>query len=359
MSQSLDYSLDTYEDRLALVNDILQTTPQEQLTTNYIGIMTDYLLFVADKNQTKKERKTEKSIITKNREITVQKRQISYEGLSENLETGEEGLYNMIRNDKNMILDPKDRISRKDIAEIPGLQENLDIISRLAAQLEDCAVPANKYSLKQQIISKYQEQYIIRSSYRPAVARGRACNHIKNIAHMPIPENVSVREDGTVYSDALVNLYNPQHISFLLCNYPQLKQESWDDLHSDMRFLLIDLENLAEKVLLENHTMLYSLLIYKIDGRTNAEIASLLEAQYGVRHTEQYFSALWRKKIPKLLAEQAQKDWLIWYFSNIEYGEWKKCGRCGEYKLAHPMFYSKNSTSKDGYYSICKQCRNS
>ena len=78
--------------------------------------------------------------------------------------------------------------------------------------------------------------------------------------------------------------------------------------------------------------------------------------QQNVQHNEQYFSTLWRKKIPRLLAEQAQKNWLIWYYTNEEYGEWKTCGRCGETKLAHPLFFSRN-TSKDHYYSICKECR--
>ena len=65
-----------------------------------------------------------------------------------------------------------------------------------------------------------------------------------------------------------------------------------------------------------------------------------------------------RKKIPKLIADAAQKDWLVWHFTQEEYGKWKKCSRCGEIKLAHNMFFSKNNTSKDGFYSICKACRN-
>ena len=45
----------------------------------------------------------------------------------------------------------------------------------------------------------------------------------------------------------------------------------------------------------------------------------------------------------------------------IEYvkpGKWKKCSRCGQIKLAHNNFFSKNKTSKDHFYSICKCCRN-
>jgi hypothetical protein len=58
------------------------------------------------------------------------------------------------------------------------------------------------------------------------------------------------------------------------------------------------------------------------------------------------------------LADQAKKDYLNWYFTIKEKGKWKKCSRCQEIKLAHNEFFSKNNSSKDGFYSICKCCRN-
>ena len=99
-------------------------------------------------------------------------------------------------------------------------------------------------------------------------------------------------------------------------------------------------------------------MIYKIDGKTNADIQELLYKAHGVKHSLEYISSLWRNKIPKLIAEQAEEDYLIWYYTTQEKGKWKKCSRCGQIKLAHNRFFSKNKTSKDGYYSICKCCRN-
>lgn len=74
---ALDYTLKTQEERLKCVRETIETTSQENLDANYLRVMTDYLLFAADRNQTKKEKKKERSIITKNREATVNKRQIS------------------------------------------------------------------------------------------------------------------------------------------------------------------------------------------------------------------------------------------------------------------------------------------
>ena len=94
------------------------------------------------------------------------------------------------------------------------------------------------------------------------------------------------------------------------------------------------------------------------DGKQNIEIQELLYEKYNIKHSLEYISSLWRNKIPKLIAEKAQEKALIWYYTEIEKGQWKKCTRCGQIKLAHNKFFSKNKTSKDGFYSICKCCRN-
>jgi hypothetical protein len=39
--------------------------------------------------------------------ITVNKRETSFEGLAEKFENGEDGIYNLMTNDKNMIFTPK------------------------------------------------------------------------------------------------------------------------------------------------------------------------------------------------------------------------------------------------------------
>ena len=66
---ALDYTLKTQEERLKCVRETIETTSQENLDANYLRVMTDYLLFAADRNQTKKEKKKERSIITKNRDF--------------------------------------------------------------------------------------------------------------------------------------------------------------------------------------------------------------------------------------------------------------------------------------------------
>ena len=72
-----------------------------------------------------------------------------------------------------------------------------------------------------------------------------------------------------------------------------------------------DLDNLIEKTLKDTYPLYYKLLIYKIDGKSNADIQILLEQEFGLTYTVEYLSSLWRNKIPKLLAEKAKEDYLI------------------------------------------------
>ena len=183
-------------------------------------------------------------------------------------------------------------------------------------------------------------------------------NVTKSFSKLQLDGKITITEDGQVKSTELVSLFDQKHVSALLCNYSKLKEDAWSKFSSDSYYLMEDLDNLIERTLKDKYPLYYDLLIYKIDGKQNAEIQKLLEEKHGIKHSVEYISSLWRNKIPKLIAEQAENDYLIWYYTNIEYGKWKKCSRCGQIKLAHNNFFSKNKTSKDGYYSICKDCRN-
>jgi len=79
----------------------------------YLEILADYLILCMEK-QEKKERK----ILTDNRLVTVNKRETSFEGLVSQFENGEDGIYNLITDNKNTIFQPKVTITKKDLEEI-------------------------------------------------------------------------------------------------------------------------------------------------------------------------------------------------------------------------------------------------
>lgn len=346
---SLDYKLETPQERNELVKKIIDNTPPDKLTNRYIEILTDYIIFAMDKEERK-----QKKILTDNRMVTVNKRETSFEGLVGKFENGEDGIYNMIANDKNIIFMPKITITQQDIEEIPGLKDLRAAIEQVEAEVKK-ATGRRKYLLKKQLIEMRQDQYVLRSAYRQPIY---CMNVVKSFNKIDLHENVTITEKGEVKSDGLLSLFDPVHVSALLCNYSRLKEDSWGNFYGDSYFLMEDLDALIEQTLKEDYPLYYDLLIYKIDGKQNAEIQNLLSVKHGVKHSLEYISSLWRNKIPKLLAEKAQENYLVWHYTMREKGKWKRCSRCGQIKLAHNRFFSKNKTSKDGFYSICKACRN-
>lgn len=347
ISSKLDYKLQTPEERVALTNKITSESPS--LSNKDLELLSDYIISALPKDE-KKDRK----ILTDNRLVTVEKRETSYEGLVGKLENGEDGIYNMLSDNKNQILTPKVSITPEDcaaIADLRLLKEQIDIV----AEAEKKATGRKKYLLKKQLIEMRQDQYIIKNAFKKPIYAFHTCKSQHNI---DLAETVVIGADGSVNAHGVLSLLNPEHVSALLCNYSNIKQDCWDNFSSDMFYLMKDLDDLVTEVLEKDYPLYFDLLVAKIDGLQNIEIQKQLEETYGIKHSVEYISSLWRNKIPKMIAEKAQEDYLVWYYTNIERGKWKRCSRCGQVKLAHNRFFSKNSTSKDGFYSICKCCRN-
>lgn len=346
----LDYTVQSPEERNKIVTKIVETLPPQKLTNGYLEVLANYIIYA----KTKEERKRQDSVNTDNRLITINKRQTSFQGLVGKFENGEDGVYNLFTEDKNIIFTPKISITEEDLAEIPALRQLRTAIE----QVENAAKTARgkrKYLLKKQIIQMRQDQYVIKTSYKQPIF---CLNAVKNFSSMSFDDNISISQNGKIKDKSLISFMNPKHVSALLRNYSRLKEDCYGKFYTDGYYMMESLDKLVDKALKEKYPLYYSLLIYKIDGKSNLEIQDLLKKEHGIRHSVEYISSLWRNKIPKLIAEQAEIDFLHWYYLEKEKGKWKKCSRCGEVKLAHNKFFSKNNSSKDGFYSICKQCRN-
>ena len=344
----LDYTITDPQERNQKVHEIVNSVSPEKLTPYYLEQLTKYLTETP-------ENKKEKKILTDNRMITINKRETSYEGLVVKLENGEDGIYNfMTGGDKNILLVPKIQITEDDIATIPGLKELREEIKKVEIR-QRAARGKQKFLLTKQLIEMRQDQYVLKSSYKPPVAMMKVT---KSVNQIDLDEHITVDKNGDPVSDCLVSLFDPHHVCCLLCNYSKLKEDCWGHFDSDWWYLMEDFDNLSERALKEDYPILYDIMIYKIDGLQNKDIAARIKQDYDVSYSVEYLSAVWRKKIPKIIADKAKEEWIVWHYTYEEKGKWKRCSRCHEIKLAHPYFFTRNKTAKDGWYSMCKCCRN-
>ena len=348
-----DYKLNTPEERVDLINEILKNTPSEKLTKKYLEKMADYLLLGYEKDKTVKKDGKDK-ILSENRKNYIYEREISLEGLAYSFNNnadggsnlGEDGIYNLINDNKNILLVPKNKISDDDIKNIPGMKELTETIRGLEEKIKNTKDGKQRKSLKDNIIALYKDRYVLRASHKGHI---NCINPTKSMYKLDLYENITLDAEGNLKVDANISLLIPEHVSYILCNYSKMKENSYDKFESDIYYMLIHLENLVDKALKEKHPLYYDLLIYKIDGMQNLDIQRELEHKYQIRYSVEYISSLWRNKIPKLIAEQAQTDWIVWHYTEEEKGYFKKCSRCGQIKLAHNRFFSKNQSSKDNF----------
>ena len=343
----LDYSLQSPEERAKLVEQILEENPEP--SDKYLEVLTDYLVLCMEKQE-----KKEKKILTENRMTTVNKRETSFEGLVSQLENGEDGIYNLVNEDKQTIFQPKVTITKKDLEEIPELRQLREAIEVWETKLQS-AEGRDAFIIKKALIELRKDQYLIKNAYRvpvqiTSVVGAKTPVKLEDTTHefdkdgYPIPEGVS--------------LMNPEVCSAILCNYSQLYQNGWGSFDNDTWYLIESFDKISSKALAD-YPLYERIVQYKIDGLQNIDIQKRIEKEFGIKHSVEYISSLWRNKIPKLIASTAEDEFLDYYYQEIEKGKWKKCSRCGQIKLAHNKYFSKNKTSRDGFYSICKECRNS
>ena len=322
----LDYSLDSVEDRKKLVEKILEEEPNTN--PEYLA---NYLIMCMEKQE-----KKEKKIITDNRQVTITKRETSYEGLVDKMESGENALYHMARSDKNILFQPKKSITKEDYAAHPELRHIKEAIDTLKKQQTTGRIG---YFRKKALIELYKDLYLAKKELEPPVLPSA-----KIITRYP------KKLEGLSLSD-------PEVVSNILCLYSKLKEEAWGNFDGDLWYLMTSLDDLMDKCLSDN-PYYETIVRMKIDGCTNLQIQEELQKTLGLKPTQEYISTLWRNRIPKYIADFSSKQHMTWLYKHTDQPNWKRCSRCKQYKPALPIFFSKNKTSKDGYYSLCKDCRN-
>ena len=296
----LDYSLKTLEERKALVNQILEENPHPN--AKYLEILSDYLVFcMTDEEKDKKE------ILTTNRMSTVNKRETSYEGLVDQFENGEDGVYNLLSNEKNIIFRPKNRITEKDLEEIPELRDQQKVIAFWEETVKKCE-GREKFIAKSALIEARKDQYVIRSARKPIMGMTNKTNMPKYIYHIPLAEEITFDDQGYCVPHG-VSLIDPNVCCAIMCNYTALANVARNNIDSDLYYLMEEFKDVSKRALAD-HPVYQTIMKDKIAEMQNIDIQQDLISTFGVHHSLEYISSLWRKKIPAVIASQAEDDYL-------------------------------------------------
>ena len=256
----LDYSITSPEERNELVKQILAENPEPN--EKYLEALADYLVLCMEKQE-----KREKKILTENRLATVNKRETSYEGLIEQLENGEDGIYNLMGdNSRNTIFQPKITITKKDLEEIPPLRDLRESIKRWEEKLKT-AEGRDAFIIKKALIDMRKDQYIIKEAFRKPIKLSKT-THVKFPIHLD--DSFSFNENGFVIPEG-ISLCNPKICSIILCNYSKLREDGWGDFEGDLWALMEDFDQVSNAALAK-YPLYEEIVIDKIDGLTNLEI---------------------------------------------------------------------------------------
>lgn len=207
--------------------------------------------------------------------------------------------------------------------------------------------------IKKALIEMRKDQYLIKQAYQRPIMFNKITRGSK--FYTPLDDHSFM--EGPEVNIKGISFMDQDVVMAVLSNYSKLKEDSWDNFSGDVWYLIQDFENLTDRALADS-PILMRIVELKIDKKQNSEIQKILQEEFDTTYTVEYLSALWRNKIPKKIAEQAKEDYLFWYYTSHDY-PMKRCTRCGKTKPAHNQFFSRNKTAADGWYSICKCCRNS
>lgn len=150
-----------------------------------------------------------------------------------------------------------------------------------------------------------------------------------------------------------LDLTNPTHIYHILKLYCDLLKSSYGDPNSQMKHILLTIDELAIKA---NFTdVQFFILNHKICHWTNDRICAALEKEFGVKYTSNYISTIFSQTICGKIADMAKLQKKEQDNLNNP-AAWKKCTCCGRKLLRDTYFFVRKSGTKDGLAARCKDC---
>ena len=159
---------------------------------------------------------------------------------------------------------------------------------------------------------------------------------VKKQLQMPIIWKAPLKDNGSADYDEL-DMFDKNVVKMLLQVHKQV------DLQDDLSCILVDLDNLINKIKFTERQ--YEVLELWRNGLTIENISKEL-------HVIQSTVSITLDRAIDSIIKQYEKEYEEWYYLNIRKGTYKKCSKCGEVKLISQ--FSKNGNRLRGN---CKDCK--
>lgn len=348
MPDRFDYSERDPKGRVRAVEEALKGPAPSRAQ---LSAMADYLLFVSDSGSTMGERRREYPILTRNRSATIAKREVSAESMRVDGMPVEDTLSSLASDAPPESLGPRRQVPVGECGPDWRVEENGRTVESLKGQA-DRADGRRRFELKRQVISTYRERAAIRESAFPTIP-------VVSRSACPPDAPSALSDDVVLDPQTLVprgrrglTMCDEPCVRALLSDYRALSALSAGDGRSDVAAMLVDLDDALDAIY-GNDAVMRLLIDLKKDRCSDADVAEEMARRLGVHRTEKYWSQQWRLYVPRAVCDRARRLWLLRHW-----GKWKICRGCGRALPAHPMWFTRN-TSRDGYYSRCKDCRRS
>lgn len=288
-----------------------------------------------------------------NGRMAINKREISYEGMVSTDGDGVSRLEKEIKSGKNIKKKPRMQIEKRDLQEIENIRELQNLIEYIKYKLMPIEDNISKRRFYMRLMRELRgEQIAIKKMIRKPIEFKNILGD-KTVIDFDNDTGYYIDGDLVEVSENRIDLSNPKHIYELIEHYSGLKESSYEDLNSDVRYMLDILDEIVERVELRSFER--DVLIMKIDGLIAEDILEQIQIKYGLVWSEPYLSKLYKQVIPRKIAEEFERSYGDWFFMT-KVGLTKKCNKCCKIKPVNRHHFNKDKKGKDGFKSVCKEC---
>lgn len=356
MSDSLNYELDSVEDRVKLVNEIL--VKNDKMLENYYSdyynphINQDGLL-------------SEDSRMGKNLEaLATYLLNSKDEGEDSNIEiitdykkkrnaTREANIENLMKvsdfkksdNNKSIIKVPKIKVNQEDRLQYKELAESGRIINHLTDMIK---------TRKNTIGDTLSEKEVRRLKWiRTDIQKDEVA--VKTELKKYVYFNTITKQEKDMNALSYIRFDDQEIMRLLIEDYSELKKQSWDDIHGYLKIILITFEEIVELSNLEDY--MKDILMWKIENIQYDEIIESLQEKYNIKFTKPKLSKITREILPSIFVETYKQQKEDWVFTYIMKGTYKTCSSCKVNYLATTKYFNPDKNSKNGLRPVCKECR--